>query len=104
MGFLSVNEIGMIKDAEKVAFRCSTDFSDNSKARYTANPKLAPQCFGAVPNDRRDAFQAQTLDLPPFRFAKNGYRKNLNSRFKATRPVFQQLVRPTMTGRIPQRG
>jgi len=46
---------------KKGALRCSTSFSDHSKARSTTNPKLA--------------FQAQ---IPPtagrsFRFAKNGF-------------------------------
>jgi len=41
-------------------------FFDHSKVRFTANLKLA--------------LRAQTLDLRPFRFIKNGYRKNLNSR------------------------
>jgi len=45
-------------DAEKAALRGSTDFFDPSKARFTANPKLA--------------LQGQTLDLRTFRFAKNG--------------------------------
>jgi hypothetical protein len=56
--------------AEKVTLRCSTHFFDNSKARFTANSKLA--------------FQAQTLNLQTFRFAKNCFRKNLNSRFRVT--------------------
>jgi len=43
--------------AEKVTLGCSTDFFYPSKARFTANPKLA--------------LQAQTLDLRAFRFAKN---------------------------------
>ena len=45
--------------SEKVAPRCSKYFFDHSKVRFTANPKLA--------------FQAQTLNLQPFRFTKNGY-------------------------------
>jgi len=44
------------EDADKVTHRCSTYFFYISKARFTANPKLA--------------FQAQTLDLRAFRFAK----------------------------------
>ena len=58
--------MGLVEIHEKVAPRCSEHFFDNSKARFTANSKLA--------------FQAQTLNLRPFRFAKNIYRKNLNSR------------------------
>jgi hypothetical protein len=38
---------------EKVVPRCSTSFFDHSKARFTANPKLA--------------LRAQTLDLLAFR-------------------------------------
>ena len=38
---------------KKEALRCSASFFDHSKARSTANPKLA--------------FQAQTLDLRSFR-------------------------------------
>jgi hypothetical protein len=50
-------------------------FVDHSKVRFTANPKLA--------------LGAQTLDLRPFRFSKNGYRKNLNSRLELLFPFFQ---------------
>jgi len=51
--------------AEKVALRYSQHFFDHSRARFTANPKLP--------------FQAQTSDLWSLRFAKNSYRKDLNS-------------------------
>jgi len=56
----------IIEISEKVAPRCSKYFFDHSKVRFTANPKLA--------------LRAQTLNLRPFGFNKNGYRKNLNSR------------------------
>ena len=62
--------------SEKLALRCSKYFFDHSKARFTANSKLA--------------LQAQTLSLRPFRFAKNGYRKNLNSRSELVFLVFQR--------------
>jgi hypothetical protein len=45
-------------------FRSLKRIFDHSRARFTATPKLA--------------FQAQTLDLRPFRFAKNGYQKFFN--------------------------
>jgi hypothetical protein len=51
-------------------------FSDHSKVRFTANPKLA--------------LRAQKLALQPFRFTKNGYRKNLNSRSELPSPLFQR--------------
>lgn len=47
---------GFIESSEKVALRRSKYFFDHSKARFTANSKLA--------------LQAQTLNLRPFRFAK----------------------------------
>ena len=47
-------------------FRSLKRLFDHSKARFTANLKLA--------------FQAQTLDLRSFRFAKNGYQKSFNIR------------------------
>jgi len=50
---IPINEI-----YEKVVLRCSKYFFDHSKVRFTANSKLA--------------FQAQTLNLRPFRFTKNG--------------------------------
>jgi len=56
--------LAYVEDQEllkKGALRCSTSFFDHSEARFTANPKLA--------------FQAQTLDLRSFRFAKNGFPK-----------------------------
>jgi hypothetical protein len=62
---------------EKVALRCSKAFFDHSKVRFTANPKLT--------------FQAQTLNLLPFRFTKNGYRKNLNSRSELPFPRFSVI-------------
>jgi len=52
--------------------RCSTSFFDHSKARSTANPKLA--------------FQAQTLDLRSFRFGKNGFPKKPEFALRA--PLF----------------
>jgi len=52
--------------SKKLALHYSKYFFDHSKVRFTANPKLT--------------FQAQTLNLRPFRITKNGYRKNLNSR------------------------
>jgi len=51
---------------KKALFAAREHFFDNSKARFTANPKLA--------------LRAQTLNLQPLRFAKNCYRKNINSR------------------------
>jgi len=53
---------------EEVALRCSKYFFDHSKARFTVNWKLA--------------LLAQTSSLQPFRFAKNGSRKNLHSRLE----------------------
>ena len=47
-------------------FRSLKRIFDHSRARFTANPKLA--------------FQAQTLALRPFRFTKNGYQKFFNVR------------------------
>jgi hypothetical protein len=61
----------MTKDA---AQRRSWTFYEAIKVRFTANPKLA--------------LWTQTLDLRPFRFTKNGYRKNLNSRSEILFPVF----------------
>jgi len=60
----------------KAAPRCLEYFFDHSNVRFTATPKLA--------------IQAQTLDLRPFHFTKNGYRKNLNSRSELLFPVFQR--------------
>jgi len=56
-------------------FRSLKRLFDHSKARFTANLKLA--------------FQAQTLDLRSFSFAKNGYQKffNVRSRGFEQRPV-----------------
>ena len=71
--------LDIVASTEKVTFRCSTHFFDTSKARFTANSKLA--------------LRAQTLNLRPFRFAKTCYRKNLNSRSKRLFSVFQQPVR-----------
>jgi len=62
---------------EKVALRCSKSFFDHSKARFTANRKLA--------------LWAQTFDLQLFRFAKDGSRKNLNSRSEHPFPFFQEF-------------
>jgi hypothetical protein len=63
---------------EKGAPRCSKYFCDHSTVRFTANSKLA--------------FQAQTLSLRPFRFTRNGYRKNLNPRSELFFPVFQRFL------------
>jgi hypothetical protein len=63
---------------EKGAPRCSKYFFDHSTVRFTANSKLASQ--------------AQTLSLRPFRFTKNGYRKNLNPRSELLFPVFQRFL------------
>jgi hypothetical protein len=63
---------------KKVTFRCSTYFFDTSRARFTANSKLA--------------LRAQTLNLRPFRFAKTCYRKNLNSRSKRHFSACQRAV------------
>jgi len=49
-------------------FRFLKRISDHSKVRFTANPKLA--------------LWAQTLDLRPFHFTKNGYQKFFNVRFR----------------------
>ena len=46
--------------------------------RGTCRPKLA--------------LRAQTLNLPPFRFAKTCYRKNLNSRSKRLFQSFSGLI------------
>jgi hypothetical protein len=43
------------------------------------------------------AVQAQTLNLQPFRFTKNGYRKNLNSRSELVSPVFQRSRENSLT-------
>jgi len=63
---------------KKLPFAAQHIFFDNSKARFIADSKLA--------------FQAQTLNLRAFRFAKNCDGKNLNSRFRATNCVFQHLI------------
>jgi hypothetical protein len=57
--------MGVSLNLKKIALHCSEHFFDHSKARFTANEKLT--------------FGARTFHLQPFRFAKNGYRKNLNS-------------------------
>jgi hypothetical protein len=57
-------------------FAAQKYFFGHSKVRFTANLKLA--------------LQAQTLDLRPFHFTKNGYRKNLNSRSELAFPVSQR--------------
>jgi hypothetical protein len=64
----------LVENSEKVALHYSKYFFDNSKARFTANRKLA--------------LQAQTSDLQTFRFAKNCYRKNLNSHSELPSSVF----------------
>jgi len=71
---------------KKEALRCSTSFFDHSNARSTANPKLA--------------FQAQTLDLQSFRFAKNGFPKKPEFALRA--PLFQVIsVSPSVaSGKI----
>jgi hypothetical protein len=68
---------GLKKDfLEKVALCCSKYFFDHSKVRFTANLKLT--------------LRAQTLGLRPFRFTKNGYRKNLHSRSELPFPIIQR--------------
>ena len=65
-------------------FAAQKYFFDHSKVRFTANPKLVPW--------------AQTLAFRPFRFTKNGPRKNLNSRSELAFPVFQtsqQILMPS---------
>ena len=64
--------------AEKIAPRCSTSFSDHSKARFTANPKLA--------------LRAQTLDSYAFLSLRMVSRKNLNSRAELLFPLFQHPI------------
>jgi hypothetical protein len=70
--------------SEKVALRCSQPFFDHSKVRFTATSKLA--------------LRPQTLNLQPFRFTKNGYRKNLNSRSELPFPVLQRSRLAYLTG------
>jgi hypothetical protein len=50
----------------QIPFRSLKRILDHSKVRFTANPKLA--------------FEAQRLDLRPFRFTKNGCQKFFNIR------------------------
>ena len=73
-------KVKILRSLKRSLFAAQKPFFDHSKVRFTANPKLA--------------LWAQTLDLRPFRFTKNGYRKNLNSRSELPFPVFQrsQLV------------
>lgn len=61
---------------EKVALHRSKYSLDHSKVRSTTNSKLA--------------FRAQTSNVRRFRFTKNDYRKNLNSRSELLLPVFQR--------------
>ena len=60
---------------EKVALHYSKYFFDTSKGRSTTNSNLA--------------FRSPTLNLRRFRFTKNGYRKNLDSRSELLFPFFQ---------------
>ena len=59
----------------QIPFRSLKRIFDHSKVRFTANLKLA--------------LRTQTLDLRPFRFAKNGYQKffNFRSREQGLPPV-----------------
>jgi hypothetical protein len=50
----------------QIPFRSLKRIFDHSNVRFTANPKLA--------------LWAQTLDLRPFRFTKNGFQKFFNVR------------------------
>jgi hypothetical protein len=50
--------MGMMRFLKSSLIAAQEYFFDHSEARFTANPKLA--------------LRAQTLDLRPFRFAKNG--------------------------------
>jgi len=50
--------VTFLKSLQNSLISAQKYFFDHSKIRFTANPKLA--------------FQAQTMDLPPFRFTKNG--------------------------------
>jgi histone acetyltransferase (RNA polymerase elongator complex component) len=61
--------------SEKVALRCSTYVFDHAQVRSTANSKFAPR--------------AQTSNVRTFRFTKNGYQKNLDSRSELLFPVLQ---------------
>ena len=68
-------QLGPQRAVAQIPFRSLKRLFDHSKARFTANLKLA--------------FQAQTLDLRSFRFAKNGYQKffNIRSRGFGQQPV-----------------
>ncbi len=63
---------------KKTLFAAQEHFFDNSKARFTANPKLA--------------LRAQTLDLRAFRSLRMVPRKNLNSRSDLLSPFFSNLL------------
>ncbi len=64
-----------VRPVARIPFRSLKRISDHSKVRFTANPKLA--------------LRAQTLDLRPFRFTKNGYQKffNVRSRESGQQPI-----------------
>jgi hypothetical protein len=49
--------------------------------------------FASLQNQKL-AFEAQTLRLRPFRFTKNGYRKNLDSRSQLIFPIVRGLYFP----------
>jgi hypothetical protein len=67
LNFRSLSAIFIPKGAVvQNPFRSPKIIFDHSKVRFTANPKLA--------------FQAQTLDLRPFRFTENGFQKFFNIR------------------------
>jgi len=53
-----LNSVGYLGAVAQIPFRSLKRIFDHSKARFTANPKLA--------------LRAQTMALRPFRFTKNG--------------------------------
>ena len=74
----------LIEISGKVVLRCSKYFLDHSKVRFTTKSALGATSFPKL------ALQTQTLNLWPFRFTKNGYRKNLNSRSELLSRVFKR--------------